>query len=648
MCGIAGFLSAGTGADTLRAVSGSMAATIAHRGPDDSGVWIDENAGIALAHRRLSIVDLSPAGHQPMVSTSGRFVLIFNGEIYNHLELREKLAARMFINWRGHSDTETLLACIDSWGLTRTLEESNGMFAIALWDRESKELFLARDRAGEKPLYYGWQGDCFLFGSELKALRAHPSFNAPVDRGALALLLRHNYIPAPYSIHRGIYKLQAGCFLKVTQWDREPEPISYWSMRQIAELGSANPFSGTDAEAIEETKRLLERSISRQMIADVPLGALLSGGIDSSLVTSIMQSQNSTRIRTFTIGFDDKSFDESAYANSIARHLGTDHTEAKLSALDALNLIPSIPSMYDEPFADSSQLPTHLVMRLARQHVTVAISGDAGDEFFGGYNRYLVGPELWRRIAWLPHSLRKTLGVMLTAVSPQKIDYLAQNLGKNARFSQIGDKVHKLGRSLQNVRNLDDLYISLVTEWTDAESLAVSALIPPYLLDGKMDWPELQQPVERMMALDAMTYMTDDILVKVDRAAMSVSLETRAPFLDRDLMEFAWRLPVSMKIRNGQGKWILRQILDQHIPRELIERPKMGFGIPLDQWLRGPLKDWADDLLSEDRLRREGYLEPMRIQKVWQAHLRSEGSFGYKLWSVLMFQAWLQEWQGSR
>lgn len=642
MCGLTGFWRQAAANPDLAQVAHRMADCIAHRGPDDSGVWADEAAGLALAHRRLSIVDLSAAGHQPMLSASGRFVLAYNGEIYNHLELRAELEAGAAAPaWRGHSDTETLLACIEAWGIEATLKRSVGMFAFALWDRQARSLILARDRAGEKPLYYGWQGEVFLFGSELKALRAHPAFTASVDRGALALLLRHNYIPAPYSIHAGIFKLPPGTWLELRPGQRDAQPQPYWSLAEVAERGMAHPFQGSEADAVDELARLLGQAVAGQRVADVPLGALLSGGIDSSLITALMQAQSRQPVRTFTIGFEEKAYDEAGYARAVAAHLGTEHTELRLSANDALALIPRLPAMYDEPFADSSQLPTHLVMQLARRHVTVALSGDAGDEFFGGYNRYFLGPSTWRLIGWLPLPLRRLLGAAMTAVPSHALNRLAGPLSRPFGVAQPGDKAHKFGRRLRHVQGMDDLYASLVTEWPDAGGMVVEGGVPPNLLDARERWPRLPDPVARMMVLDGLTYLPDDILVKVDRASMAVSLETRAPFLDRDVMEFAWRLPMHMKLRNGKGKWILRQLLDRHVPRALIERPKMGFGIPLDQWLRGPLKEWAGALLAEQRLRREGYLRPDAITRTWQAHLRGDGSYGYRLWSVLMFQAWL-------
>ena len=649
MCGFTGFLLAGSCAGNMQEIATAMADRIAHRGPDDSDVWLDAQAGIALAHRRLSIVDLSAAGHQPMLSASARFVVAYNGEIYNHLELRKRLEDEGAAPaWRGHSDTETLLACIEAWGLEGTLRASVGMFALALWDRSDRALYLARDRIGEKPLYYGWQGVTFLFGSELKALRAHPSFNATVDRGALALLLRHNYVPGPHSIYAGIHKLPPGTWLKLEAGKREAAPVAFWSLAETAERGSSNPFTGTDHEAVIALERHLGNAVRGQMMADVPLGTLLSGGIDSSLITALMQANSARPVRTFTIGFEEKEYDEAVDARAVATHLGTEHTEMRLSANDALALIPQLPEMYDEPFADSSQLPTHLVMKLARQHVTVALSGDAGDEFFGGYNRYFLGPKVWKRIGWMPASARRALASALTAVPAATLNRSLGSVARAAGIALPGDKAHKLGRRLREVTSLDDLYAGLVTEWPDAAGIVVDSRISANLVDDRERWPRLVDPVARMMALDGLTYLPDDILVKVDRASMAVSLETRAPFLDRDVMEFAWSLPMSMKLRDGKGKWILRQLLDRHVPRALIDRPKMGFGIPLDDWLRGPLREWGESLLAEDRLRHEGYFNPEPIRDAWQRHQRREASFGYRLWSVLMFQAWLEQQKVSR
>jgi asparagine synthase (glutamine-hydrolysing) len=636
MCGIAGFWQARSSGDVLAKLAHAMSKPLVHRGPDDSGRWLDPDAGVALAHRRLSILDLSPAGHQPMLSASGRWVIVFNGEIYNHLDLRAELAASDHSpSWRGHADTETLLACIDAWGVESTLRRCVGMFAFALWDRDGRSLWLARDRAGEKPLYYGWQGDVFLFGSEMKALQAHPAFRGAVDRGALALLLRHNYVPGPYSIYQGIHKLPPGTWLKLAAGQRDAEPIAYWSLREVAEQGAAHPFEGSDAEAVDRLGLLLGNSIRGQMLSDVPLGALLSGGLDSTLVASLMQANSMQPIRTFTIGFHERDYDEAAHARAVAGHLGTQHTEMRLSSNDALALIPAMPAMYDEPFADSSQLPTHLVMKLAREQVTVALSGDGGDEFFGGYNRYRFLPRVWSTLGPIPANLR-SWGLWLAASLPDVV-------GRIARTHQTAEKIAKVRRLFDGATSgIDDMYVRLVSEWPDPARLVVQGRMPDNRLDDRGAWPRLVDPVARMMALDAMTYLPDDILVKVDRASMAVSLETRAPFLDRDVMAFAWRLPMSMKIRDGRGKWVLRQLLDRYVPRALIERPKMGFGIPLDAWLRGPLREWAEALLAEDRLCREGFFDPAPIRRAWREHLSGRHDRQHHLWSVLMFQAWLE------
>ena len=645
MCGLTGFWQMErTQADAMAAISTRMADRIAHRGPDDSGVWVDAEHGIALAHRRLSIIDLSPAGHQPMFSASGRYVLLLNGEIYNYLELRQQLeesgSAPM---WRGHSDTEILLACIEAWGLERTLKASVGMFALAVWDRTQRTLSLARDRLGEKPLYYGWQNGVFLFGSELKALTIHPTFEHRIDRDALALLLRHNYIPAPYSIWQGISKLPPGMRLTLSEGQREVVPVAYWSFSKVAEAGQRNPVALNSADMTDELERVLREAVAGQMLADVTLGALLSGGVDSSTIVALMQAQSMRPVKTFCIGFHEKAFDESAHAAAVARHLGTDHTELFMNASDVLEAVPRLPSLYDEPFADSSQLPTALLMALARQHVTVALSGDGGDEVFGGYNRYFVAPKVWNVLRLLPHPVRRQIGKLLVGITAPQWDRLAVLFAGSLKQAQVGGKIHKLGQRLLHVRSVDDLYVALVNEWNQSEAPVRGASRRHTTISYRDTWPKLAEPIHRMMAVDTLSYLPDDILVKVDRAAMAVSLETRAPFLDHRVVEFSWHLPLSMKIAAGQGKIALRQVLYRHVPRALIDRPKMGFGIPLDDWLRGPLREWAEDLLDDSRLRREGYFEPMEIRRVWEAHLSGNQSFSYRLWSVLMFQAWLAE-----
>jgi len=659
MCGIAGAMSVrggGISADVIK----RMADSLVHRGPDDGGVWIDKEAGIALVHRRLSILDLSPAGHQPMVSASGRYVVVFNGEIYNHLELREKLdAAGTAPAWRGHSDTETLLACFEAWGVERTLERAVGMFALALWVRETRTLTLARDRMGEKPLYYGWVRGTLVFGSELKALRAYPGFGNGIERRALALFMRHNYVPAPWSIYENIWKLPPGCYVQFAAAALTPGSLPrgrgevklYWSVQDTAEAGLRDPFAGSETEAVEELERLLKQSIAGQMVADVPLGAFLSGGVDSSTVVALMQAQSSRPVKTFTIGFHEGDYNEAEHAKAVARHLGTDHTELYVTPEEAMAVIPRLPALYDEPFADSSQIPTFLVAELAQRHVTVSLSGDGGDELFAGYNRYFWTRALWKRLGIVPLPLRRALAAVMTAPSPQAWNRVFALFGpllpRRLRVKLAGDKMHKLAE-LVGLDSLEAMYRYLVSHWKHpAEELVIGATEPETILSRRADWPaDLaagRRPFEEvMMFLDQLTYLSDDILVKVDRAAMGVSLETRVPLLDHRVVEFTWRVPLSMKIRDGQSKWLLRQVLYKYVPKELIERPKMGFGVPLDQWLRGPLREWTEDLLSEARLKREGYLDPRPVRKKLQEHLSGRRNWAYYLWDVLMFEAWLE------
>jgi asparagine synthase (glutamine-hydrolysing) len=646
MCGIAGFLTA-AGTDSAEAILSRMADAIRHRGPDDSGVWTDRTAGIGLAHRRLSIVDLSPAGHQPMESPSGRYVLVFNGEIYNHPDLRAELVklgagGTAVVGWRGHSDTETLLAGFDTWGIIPTIERAVGMFAIAVWDRDSQTLTLVRDRIGEKPLYYGWLGQGekarFLFGSELKALRVHPDFCAEVNRDALCLFMRHNYIPAPYSIYRNIFKLPPGCSLTVSLRERESKLSAYWSLPQVAETGVASPFAGNAKQAVDELEILLKDAVRQQMMADVPLGAFLSGGIDSSTVVALMQAQSSRPVKTFTIGFNEEGYNEAVHAKAVAKHLGTEHTELYVTPDQALAVIPKLPSLYCEPFADSSQIPTFLVSQLARRHVAVSLSGDAGDELFCGYNRYQMTARVWGKISLLPRPLRRLAAGLITTVPPGVLD----KVGGVLSLSRLGDKLHK-GAGLLSSCSAADLYRGMVSHWSDPSGVVLGTCEPVTVLTGAA--PELPGlgDVDRMMALDMLSYLPDDILVKVDRAAMGVSLETRVPMLDHRVVEFAWTLPLDYKLHNGMTKWPLRQVLYRHVPRELIERPKMGFGVPIDQWLPGPLREWAESLLSESRLRQEGFFDPAPIRRKWKEHLSGKRNWQYHLWDVLMFQAWLEE-----
>ena len=648
MCGLAGFLGGGAtqGGHGEEALLRRMADTIARRGPDDAGYWFDAEQRVGLGHRRLSIVDLSPAGHQPMHAASDRYVIVFNGEIYNHLLLREMLeSVGRTPAWRGHSDTETLLAGFDAWGIRGTVERAIGMFAFAVWDRDACTLTLARDRLGEKPLYYGWQGDTFLFGSELKALRAHPAFQGMIDRGVLALLLRHNAIPAPYSIYRDVAKLPPGCLLTVSLHRRTPELQRYWSGAHVAESGATHPFVGNAEQAVDELETLLKDAVHRQMMADVPLGAFLSGGVDSSTIVALMQAQSARPVKTFTIGFNEDSYNEAGHAQAVAAYLGTDHTELYVTPQQAMDVIPSLPTLYDEPFADSSQIPTFLVSQLARRHVTVSLSGDGGDELFCGYNRYLFAQLMWDRISTFPHFLRRGVAAGLTGVSPGAWNHAAGPLMKLApqrlRHANIGGKLHKLAGVLET-DSVDALYRSLTSHWSDPAAVMLDATEPLTLLTSATSELSGLDAVQRMMALDMLTYLPDDILVKVDRAAMGVSLETRMPFLDHRVVEFAWRLPQSLQLREGQTKWVLRQVLYRHVPRALIERPKMGFGVPIDAWLRGPLREWAEELLDESRLRTEGFFNPALIRQKWREHLSGQRNWQHHLWGVLMFQAWLE------
>jgi asparagine synthase (glutamine-hydrolysing) len=640
MCGFAGFLGFGTlDFDAIDGIAKRMGAAIWNRGPDHSGVWQDTGEQISLVHQRLSILDLSSAGHQPMASRSGRYVIVFNGEIYNHESIRKELENVSSSNseWRGHSDTETLLAGIDVWGLEKTLRKAKGMFSMAVWDRHKRILSLARDRLGEKPLYFGWQGqkNVFLFGSELSALRTHPQFAAPINRGSLALLMRYSYVPAPHSIYEGIYKLEPGMLLQVSLQDREPRLERYWDFIETANACRASPFVGTPEQAVDELESVLKAAIGQQMVADVPLGAFLSGGIDSSTVVALMQAQSSRPVKTFTIGFHEKGFDEAKIAQAVATHLRTDHTELYVTPEMAMAVIPRLPQLYNEPFADSSQIPTFLVSKLARNHVTVSLSGDGGDELFGGYNRYQFGQVWQSRLSRIPVSLRwlaarQSTQALANLLQPWMPAYLGQNL--------------ELGVAMLAAQGSNDMYRSLVSRVLIPSNWVREVQIePPTALTERADELNGLLPIERMMALDSVSYLPDDILVKVDRAAMGVSLESRIPFLDHHVLEFAWRLPMDYKLRNGLTKWPLQRILRKYLPHELYERPKRGFSIPVHSWLRGPLRDWAENLLSERRLDIEGYFYSKPIRQAWKQHLQGQRDWSSRLWIVLMFQAWLEE-----
>ena len=651
MCGLAGFFGFSNAVARVgpRAILRDMGNRIAHRGPDDADIWFDEAVGIGLSHRRLAIVDLSPAGHQPMFSASGRWVTVYNGEIYNHAAIRVSLErAGLAPAWRGHSDTETLLASIEAWGLEATLERSVGMFALALWDRQERVLHLARDRLGEKPLYVGKAGPVLLFGSELKAMRAHPEWRGDIDRDALTAYFRYGYVPAPASIHRGISKLPAGTILSVAQADMHaaslPSARPYWSYEAAARSGAVEPFRGSEDEALEELARLVEQAVSLQRVADVPLGAFLSGGVDSSTVVATMQAQSSDPVRTFTIGFTDSAYDESTHAESVARHLGTQHTRLTVTPADAMSVIPRLPTIYDEPFADSSQIPTACVSALARRHVTVSLSGDGGDELFGGYARYWNASPTVRVAGAIPSPLRHALRTAIGMVPAAAIDLLARPVAH--RIPELrGDLASlKLRRfaSLLRASGPQEVYRHRVTHWDPSDGLVLGGTeVPTAYRNDPQALADASSFEQWMMNADALVYLPDDILVKVDRAAMSVSLETRVPFLDHRIVEFALSLPPSMKIRGHDGKWLLKRLLDRHVPRSLVERPKMGFGVPIDDWLRGALRDWGEELLDPTRLRREGYLDTATVRRCWDAHQAGVARNGYRLWDILMFQAWL-------
>jgi asparagine synthase (glutamine-hydrolysing) len=628
-----------------------LACGIVHRGPDDVGFWVDRRQGFGLAHRRLSFIDLSPAGHLPMLSACGRYVIAFNGEIYNHSEIRNELEQRgLAPSWRGHADTEVLLAALINFGVDEALKRCVGMFAFALWDQAEGALVLARDRMGEKPLYYGTIGDTFLFASELKAFYRHPRWAGDIDRRALALMLRHNAIPAPYSIFKNVAKLPPATVLRLNASDRTPRLSCYWDARAVALRGQAEPFTGTPEDAVERCDALLRQSLKGQMIADVPLGAFLSGGIDSSTVVAVMQSLSQKPVRTFSIGFAEEDHNEAAYAEAIARHLGTHHTSTIVTPKEAMDVIPLLPALYDEPFSDSSQIPTFLVAHLARQHVAVSLSGDGGDELFSGYSRYALAQKIWPILSQAPFVARKAIAKLLLSTTPQRYNQVTKILSglltERYRPRDTGDKIHKFAGVMASP-SIDDLYFSLISHWTDTPALVLEATEYPTPFLGAFSEIGIDDPVKAMMYFDQVGYLPNDILVKLDRASMGVSLESRVPFLDHRLVEFTWTLPLTVLRRYGTSKWPLRQILARHVPPKLTDRPKTGFSIPLGAWLRGPLRDWAEALLDESRLRQDGYFDPLPVRKAWDEHVSGARNRHYHLWDVLMFQAWLDRYSSD-
>lgn len=648
MCGLVGFL--GFPRDEglpPRQVLQGMTDAIAHRGPDAQGHWLDPAAQVALGHRRLSIVDLSPLGAQPMHSPSGRYVIAFNGEIYNHQNLRAALGAVGFSDWRGYSDTETLIAGFEVWGIEETVSRCIGMFAIAVWDRAQRRLTLVRDRMGEKPLHYGWIGTghdrVFVFGSEIKSLRVHPAFDPQVDRAALARYVERAVVQGSDTIFRGLHKVTPGGIVTLDEGANEPCETQYWSISEAAARGLTDRFTGSPDEAVSELETILEDAVAQQMVADVPLGAFLSGGVDSSTIASLMQAQSNVAVRTFAIGFHEKEFNEAHHAKAVSRHLGTDHTEFYVDAGQARDLIPRLSQFYDEPFADSSSLPTLLVSQMARKHVTVALSGDGGDELFCGYRRYADARSFWRQITTVPKPLRSMSSAAIQALPVGPLNAL----GRIAGMDRLGDKMRKGIRLLHSV-DQDDLYQRLLMIWPDKNPV----LSGPHNAQTDQELRDQiivnLEPTERFMLSDMSKYLVDDILTKVDRASMAASLETRVPLLDHRIVEFAWRLPLDFKLREEGGrwttKWALRQVLYKHIPSKIINRPKMGFAVPLADWLRGDLRDWAEDLLDERRLRSDGFFDVRQIRELWSQHLSGQRNWQAQLWTVLMFQAWLDEW----
>jgi asparagine synthase (glutamine-hydrolysing) len=642
MCGIAGFIDKNIAYDSLQ-ISNKMGEAIYTRGPDSSGIWQDVNLGVNLVHRRLAILDMSPAGHQPMISRSGRYIIIFNGEIYNFKKILSSLEAKLgSIAWHGHSDTEVILLAIETYGFENALKMFEGMFAIALWDREKERLYLARDRIGEKPLYYGYFNRIFGFTSELKAFKKHPKFNSQINRDAIGQLMLHNCIPAPLSIFEKIYKLLPGHYLELGYRDYlnqiEPTSKPYWQLSDC----NFESYTGTLSEALNDLEHLLQDVIKEQMVADVPVGCFLSGGVDSSVIAALMQSLSSKKIQTFSIGFDKPEYNEAEFAKAVAKHIGSDHNELYITDKDALNVIPFLPIIYDEPFSDSSQIPTYLVCKLARQKVTVSLSGDAGDELFAGYSRYLLAENLYNKVGSYPDWLKRTIKRVLPLISPDVLNAINKII--KLPVTNFSDKIYKI-ESILDSKDFKQFYLSLASHWLNYSSLVLGEDIKSSLWNREISKFSFDDnKVLGMQYLDSLGYLPDDILVKVDRAAMANSLETRVPFLNHKVVEFAFSLPQSYKIKDGLSKYVLRQVLYNYVPKELIERPKRGFAVPIQDWLRGELKDWAVALLDSHKLDSEGYLNSSLVQDKLQQHLSGRANNGYYLWDVLMFEQWLDNW----
>ena len=653
MCGIAGFLTKkNINNNRIKEITQLMCNKIVHRGPNSSGEWSNEDYGLGIGHRRLSIIDLSKSGHQPMLSHSGRYIISFNGEIYNYKLLKIKLEKQFNqINWRGNSDTEVFLQMIEQYGLIRALDQVTGMFAFSLWDNKEKRLSLVRDRMGEKPLYYGWQGNSFLFASELKAMRNHPDWVGEINRNSIAIFIRHNCIPAPHTIFNDIYKLVPGKILTIEYNNTNhmqgvyPPLHTYWSLKKSAEAGLSNRVNDNEKEIVDELERMLLTTIYQQMNSDVALGSFLSGGIDSSLITLLMQKQSNKKINTFTIGIDLKGYNEAEYAKSIAKYLGTDHTELYVTKNDLLEVVPKIPYLYDEPFADSSQIPTYLLSKLAKTKVTVSLSGDGGDELCGGYNRHFTANKIRFLLNAMPLSIRKAIVKILYKLPQNKIiDFLLffeSYLFKNKDRGRIEEKFDKF-LTIISSKSYNDYYFNLISHWKEPHKIVIDSIEPNPIINFHDTNFGL---INNMLYYDSTFYLPDDLMVKVDRASMGVSLESRAPFLDHNLIEYSWKIPDNMKVRSGKGKWILREILYKHIPKDLLDRPKMGFGIPIDLWLRNELRDWAEDLINEKRLIEEGYFYPKEIRSKWKEHLKGTRNWSHYLWDILMFQSWLKYWK---